>query len=130
MKKMMQYLMLVLFSALVITGCAAILKEDTPAGVKELRLYGLIIDNACAAQHRNDINEFSKSYSKTQALNCTLGYAFYFASEIREFDQESNEKIAQYLKDHNSSLNVDIKCYAANNKLHLVEIILPQKNSK
>lgn len=122
----MNKLIFVLFSALMIIGCTPILKEEVPAGVKELRLFGTIIDNACAAQHKNDMSEFSKTYSREQALQCTIGYAFYSATEIREFDIESNGKIDQYLKD-NSSMSVDIKCYIINNKLHLIEIVMPTK---
>ncbi|OGF47889.1 MAG: hypothetical protein A2452_11990 [Candidatus Firestonebacteria bacterium RIFOXYC2_FULL_39_67] len=112
-----------LFFSLVLTSCATVARED----IRELKLYGMIIDNFCAAQHKEDIDEFSKTYSKDKALNCTLGYAFYSTSGIREFDSESNEKITRYLRDKKSELNAGIKCYELNNKLHLVEIIIPER---
>lgn len=120
---MLKKIAVTLLSIFFVAGCATMQNDVVPAGVEELRLFGMIIDNACAAQHRDNILEFSKTYSREQALNCTLGYAFYTIAEIREFDTASNARIDQYLQKNDSKVKVGIKCYRINNKLHLIEIL-------
>ncbi|OGF50893.1 MAG: hypothetical protein A2231_00940 [Candidatus Firestonebacteria bacterium RIFOXYA2_FULL_40_8] len=127
---MRKYLILILLLSIIFAGCATVLKTDIPSGVKELRSYGKIIDNACAAQHKNDIAEFSATYSIGEALKCTIGYAFYTTSGIREFDLESNDRISRHLREKNADLNIDIKYYVIDNKIHLIEIVLPKKITK
>ena len=119
---MIKNVVFALLAVFVLAGCASI---EQPVEFKELQLYGTIIDNACAVQHKNDMDQFSKTYSTEQALNCTIGYAFYSATGIQEFDPDSNIMIDKYLRSQKSDVNVQIRCYESKKKLHLLEILAP-----
>lgn len=119
----MKILKIIIFMCMfMFMGCSEMINVTKNTEGKEVNYTGKIIDNACVVNHKYDMYEYSKTYPKEVALDCKIGYAIYTDNDIREFDQESNEKIEQYLKSPESTLIVVIKAIESNGVLHLIDI--------
>ncbi|OHD64043.1 MAG: hypothetical protein A2176_05470 [Spirochaetes bacterium RBG_13_51_14] len=76
-----------------------------------MTLSGTIIDNLCAKAHKTSIESFIKTHTKECALmpDCAAsGYSLYHYGALIPFDNESSQKIEQFLKIKDSSLNVTV----------------------
>jgi len=113
MKKLILAIMAVCF----VTGLALAADEAAtqtpapaaPAVVSDtLTLTGDIIDNMCAgAQKPEELAAFIKTHTKECAIKCAdSGYAIFSNGALLKFDAASNAKIAEFLKNPDSKLQV------------------------
>jgi hypothetical protein len=93
---------------------------------ESITLKGTIIDNKCAEANKADLSNFVKMHTKECALmpECAAsGYALYTDEKIlMKFDQESNAKVAEFLKKPASTLNAKVVAKQVGNELSLVSI--------
>ena len=108
--------------AILLAGCTFALGPKSESEGTERLYRGKIIDNACSAAHKDDINSFAQTYDKEKAVQCTLGYCLYFNRTIKEFDSESNGRIVEYLKRPGSTLTVTVIATEIEGKLHIIEL--------
>jgi hypothetical protein len=117
------------FSALLISllfvASMALAAEPAP-GSGTSTLSGVVVDNACASGHKDDLSEFVKTHTKDCALmpNCEAsGYSLVTPDgKALAFDKASSLKIAKFLKTKKGTLNVEVKVKKAGNELVLVSI--------
>ncbi len=114
--------MIIPMLAILLGGCTFSLGPKSESEGTERLYKGKIIDNACSAAHKDDINSFAQTYDKEKAVQCTLGYCLYFNRTIKEFDSESNGRIAEYLKRSGSTLTVTVIASETEGKLHIIEL--------
>jgi hypothetical protein len=93
---------------------------------ESITLKGTIIDNKCAEANKADLANFIKMHTKECALmpECAAsGYALYTDEKIlMKFDQESNAKVAEFLKKPDSTLNAKVVAKQGGDELSLVSI--------
>jgi hypothetical protein len=78
--------------------------------IEEMR--GIIIDNRSLEKYLDDIDRFILRYPKAQAIlpiSFESGYSIYSEGEIYRFNEESNEKIFEFLQERNNVLRVIVK---------------------
>ena len=115
-------MMIIPVLAILLSGCTFALGPRSDSEGTERQYTGKIIDNACSAAHKDDINSFAQTYDKETAVQCTLGYCLYFNRTIKEFDSESNGRILEYLKRRGSTLTVTVIATEIEGKLHIIEL--------
>ena len=94
-------------------------------------MKGTIIDNACASNHMKDMATFIETHTKDCALMPVCvesGYSIYSDGKLTRFNaaNDSNKKIANFLKMKDSKLTVEVGVTKIGDKLDLVSI----KNAK
>ena len=90
-----------------------------------LSFKGDIIDNMCAAANKDRLADFVKTHPKECALmsHCVAsGYSIFADGELYRFDQSSNKKIEEFLKQPDSELQVVVKAEKVGEELKLVSI--------
>ncbi len=109
----------------VVEPAAAVVEEAVPAVeaavaepaveapvVQSMTLKGDIIDNKCAGtQKPKELAEFVKTHPKACALapDCVAsGYSIFVDGKLMKFDDISNPKIEEFLKNENSKLQVSV----------------------
>lgn len=93
---------------------------------ESITLKGTIIDNKCAEANKADLANFVKTHTKECALmpECAAsGYAIYTDEKLlMKFDQESNGKVAEFLKKADSTVNAVVVAKQVGDELSLVSI--------
>ena len=93
---------------------------------ENVTLKGTIIDNKCAEANKADLANFTKTHTKECALmpDCAAsGFAIYTNEKLfMKFDQESNAKVAEFLKKADSTLNAVVVAKQVGSELSLVSI--------
>jgi hypothetical protein len=90
-----------------------------------LSFKGDIIDNMCAAENKDNLGDFLKTHAKECALmtHCVAsGYSIYADGKLYSFDQASNKKIEEFLRQADSRLQVVVRAEKAGKELTLVSI--------
>ena len=90
-----------------------------------LSLKGDIVDNMCAAENKDHLADFLKIHTKECALmsDCVAsGYSIFADGKLYKFDQASNKKIEEFLRQPDSKLQVVLKAEEADKELKLVSI--------
>lgn len=90
-----------------------------------LSFKGDIIDNMCAAENKDHLADFLKTHSKECALmsHCVAsGYSIFSDGKLYKFDQASNKKIEEFLRQPDSKLQVSVKAEKVGQELKLVSI--------
>jgi len=88
-------------------------------------LKGDIIDNMCAGMHKETLAEFVKTHTKECALmpDCVAsGYSLFADGKLYAFDQDSNAKVAEFLKNADSKLQVTVTAKQVGDELSLASI--------
>ena len=90
-----------------------------------LSFKGDIVDNMCAAENKDNLAEFVKTHTRECALmsDCVAsGYSIFTEGKLYKFDQASNTKIEEFLRQPDSKLQVDVKAEKVGTVLKLVSI--------
>jgi hypothetical protein len=88
-----------------------------------MTLTGNIIDNMCADANKDKLAAFVATHSKQCALSCVeSGYAIFADGKLYKFDQDSNARVAEYLKKEDSKLQVVVTAKKVGEELSLVSI--------
>jgi len=99
---------------------------DTAATTTEaIVLKGDIIDNMCADANKDNLAEFVKTHTKECALmpNCQAsGYSIFADGKLSKFDAASNAKVAEFLKNADSKLQVIVTAKQVGDELSLSSI--------
>ncbi|MDD5505470.1 MAG: hypothetical protein PHR73_01785 [Candidatus Omnitrophica bacterium] len=106
------------------TETAAVVATDT-ATPEAMVLKGDIIDNMCAGKHKETLAEFVKTHTKECALmpDCVAsGYSLFADGKLYAFDQDSNAKVAEFLKNADSKLQVTVTAKQVGDELSLASI--------
>lgn len=82
-------------------------------GGNDVILHGIIVDNACAQTHKDNLSEFTKTHEKTCMLkpDCLKsGYSIYAEEDkqLHKFDEASNAKVVDFLKRSDSRVDIVI----------------------
>jgi len=88
-------------------------------------LKGDIIDNMCAGTNKANLAEFVKTHTKECALmpNCQAsGYSIFADGKLYAFDKDSNAKVAEFLKNADSKLQVTVTAKQVGDELNLISI--------
>jgi hypothetical protein len=89
-------------------------------------MQGVLVDNACAGGHKDDMASFVKTHTKDCALmpGCIAsGYSLYTQDgQLLGFSPKSNKSIVAFLKGLNSTLRVEVKVKRTGEILELVSI--------
>lgn len=93
-------------------------------GTETVTIKGDIIDNKCLDAHKTEeLAVFIKTHSKECAIKCeAAGYAIFADGVLSKFDQDSNAKIAEFLKKEDSKLQVTVTAKKSGEVLSLVSI--------
>ncbi len=90
-----------------------------------LTFKGDVIDNMCAGANQDALAEFVKTHTK----ECTLkpgciesGYSVFADGKLYRFDNDSNAKVAEFLKKADSKLQVTVTAKQVGDELSLVSI--------
>jgi hypothetical protein len=92
---------------------------------KTMTLKGDIIDNMCADGNKDNLADFVRAHSKSCALmpNCVAsGYSLFVDGKLHKFDQESNQKIEEFLRKSDSKLQVVVTIEKTEDLISLVSI--------
>lgn len=106
----------------VTTTAAVPAPEPTP---EVMALKGDVIDNTCAGANKDNLAEFIKTHSKQCALmpGCIeSGYSIFADGKLYTFDKDSSAKVAEFLKQADSKLQVSITAKQVGDELSLVSI--------
>ncbi|MFA4993436.1 MAG: hypothetical protein WC571_05660 [Candidatus Omnitrophota bacterium] len=132
MKKILFVLMALCFvSSLAFAQDAAKPAETTMAAdvsttaPEAIVLKGDIIDNTCADANKDNLAEFVKTHTKECALlpNCQAsGYSILADGKLSKFDADSNAKVAEFLKNADSKLQVIVTAKQVGDELSLNSI--------
>ena len=90
-----------------------------------LSFKGDIVDNMCVAENKDNLAEFLKTHTKECALmsDCIAsGYSIFADGKLYKFDQASNKKIEEFLRQPDSKLQVVVKAEKLDTELKLVSI--------
>jgi len=90
-----------------------------------LSFNGDIVDNMCAAANKDNLAEFLKTHTKECTLmsHCVAsGYSIFANGQLYKFDQASNKKIEEFLRQPDSKLQVVVKAEKVGNELKMVSI--------
>ncbi len=88
-------------------------------------LKGIIVDNMCAGANKDTLAEFVKTHTKDCALmpDCVAsGYSILADDKLYKFDKDSSAKIAEFLKNADSKLQVSVTAKQVGDELSLVSI--------
>lgn len=88
-------------------------------------LKGSIIDNMCAGANKDTLAEFVKTHTKDCALmpGCVAsGYSILADDKLYKFDKDSSAKVAEFLKNADSKLQVSVTAKQVGDELSLVSI--------
>jgi len=89
-------------------------------------MNGIIIDVQSASSNKGNIDVFLKTYTKNNALRpeaVASGYGIFLEDGYMKFNAESNAKIAEFLNQPDSRLEVTVKVMIEENEiLNLVSI--------
>ena len=99
-------------------------KTEAPAA-ETMTINGTLIDNLCAGAHKEDLAEFVKAHPKSCAImpDCVAsGYSLVSDGTITKLDNDSNAKIAEFLKKEDSLLQVEVSAVKVGEELSLVSI--------
>jgi hypothetical protein len=109
---------------LFLTATAMLCAAEEPNAV--MTLNGMVIDQACAESHKDDLSNYIKTHTKECALkpeNQKRGYVLLTPdNEVTPFTPKSNAKIIAFLKSSKNSLRVTVKAKLANEQLELLSI--------
>jgi hypothetical protein len=93
---------------------------------ESITLKGTIIDNKCAEANKADLAKFITMHTKECALmpECAAsGFAIYTDAKIlMKFDQDSNVKVAEFLKKSDSTLKAVVVAKQVGDELSVVSI--------
>ena len=105
--------------------CFAVSLAFAQAG-QSVTVKGDVIDNMCLEAHKTeDVAAFVKTHAKQCAVKpvCEAsGYSLFVDGKVNKFDQESNAKIAEFLKKADSQLQVVVVANKNGEELSLVSI--------
>jgi len=90
-----------------------------------LSFKGDIVDNMCAAENKDNLADFLRTHTKECALmsDCVAsGYSIFADGKLYEFDQASNKKIEEFLRQPDSKLQVVVKAEKVGKELKLLSI--------
>jgi len=93
---------------------------------KTITVKGIIIDNMCAIENKNNLSNFIETHDKDCALmsHCAAsGFSLYRDGRLMEFDKESNSRILKFIKTTDSSMNVEVTVKRSGKKWNLLRII-------
>jgi len=99
--------------------------ETAPAMDEAMVLKGVVVDNMCAAANKDTLAEFVKTHTKDCALmpDCVAsGYSILADGKLYKFDKDSNAKVAEFLKNADSKLQVSVTAKQVGDELSLVSI--------
>ena len=102
-----------------VTTDAAVTTPETIA------LRGDVIDNMCAGANQDNLAEFVKTHTKECALKpgcLNSGYSIFADGKLYAFDKDSSAKVAEFLKQADSKLQVTITAKQVSDELNLVSI--------
>ena len=88
-------------------------------------LKGDVIDNMCAGANKDKLAEFVKMHTKQCALmpGCIeSGYSIFADGKLYAFDKDSSTKVAEFLKQADSKLQVTVTAKQVGDELSLVSI--------
>ena len=93
------------------------------AAPEAIVLSGTIIDNMCAGANKDTLAEFVKTHTKECALQCmNSGYSIFANGKLSKFDNDSSAKIAEFLKNADSKLQVTVTAKQVGDELSLISI--------
>ncbi|MDD5130976.1 MAG: hypothetical protein PHS66_08040 [Candidatus Omnitrophica bacterium] len=104
---------------------AADMPAAAAAASEEMMVKGDIIDNMCAGANKDKIAEFVKTHTKECALQPACiesGYSIFADGKLYAFDKVSSAKVAEFLKQADSKLQVAITAKQVGDELSLVSI--------
>ncbi|MBP7836139.1 MAG: hypothetical protein KA022_01520 [Candidatus Omnitrophica bacterium] len=90
-----------------------------------LVLNGVIIDVQSAGKNKDNLDGFLTTYTKTEALMpeaIASGYGIFLQDGYMKFDNESNAKIAEFLSQSESTLEVTVKASTGVGKDDILEL--------
>ncbi|MCX5699649.1 MAG: hypothetical protein NTX01_08355 [Candidatus Omnitrophica bacterium] len=90
-----------------------------------IALKGDVIDNMCAGANKDNLVEFVKTHTKECALKpgcMDSGYSVFVDGKLYAFDKDSSAKVAEFLKQADSKLQVIITAKQVGDELSLVSI--------
>ena len=90
-----------------------------------LVLNGVIIDVQSAGKNKDNLDGFLTTYTKTEALMpeaIASGYGIFLQDGYMKFDNESNAKIAEFLSQPESTLEVTVKASTGVGKDDILEL--------
>ena len=128
MKKFLLIAILLCAAATVAFAQPTVTTTTTPApaaatAVETITLTGDVIDNMCADANKDNLAAFVATHAKQCALSCAdSGYAIFAEGKLTKFDQDSNAKVAEYLKKEDSKLQVVVTAKKIGEELSLVSI--------
>lgn len=97
-----------------------------PAAPAATTIMGTIIDNMCAnAQSPATLGDFVRTHTKSCATmpQCAAsGYSLYSNGRLMKFDQASNTKIEEFLRQGDSKLDVIVEVQETPEGLSLISI--------
>ena len=109
-----------------VTTPAATVTTDAAVTTPEaVVLKGDIIDNMCAGANKGTLAEFVKTHTKECALKpgcLDSGYSIFADGKLYAFDKDSSAKVAEFLKQADSKLQVTITAKQVGDELNLVSI--------
>jgi hypothetical protein len=86
-------------------------------------LKGDVIDNMCAGANKDKLAEFVKTHTKDCAISCmNSGYSIFTDGKLYAFDKDSSTKVAEFLKQADSKLQVIVTAKQVGDELSLVSI--------
>ncbi len=108
------------------TTDAAVIAPVVATTPETIALKGYIIDNRCASANNKDtLGEFVKTHTKqcaTLPACMESGYSIYADGKLLAFDKNSNAKVAEFLKNADSKLQVSVTAKQVGDELSLVSI--------
>ena len=88
-------------------------------------LNGVIIDVQSAGKNKDNLDGFLTTYTKTEALRpeaIASGYGIFLQDGYMKFDSGSNAKIAEFLSQPESTLEVTVKASTGVGKDDILEL--------
>lgn len=97
-----------------------------PAAPAAMTVMGTIIDNMCAnAQNPGTLGDFVRTHTKSCATmpQCAAsGYSLYSNGRLMKFNNASNAKVEEFLRQGDSKLDVIVEAEETSDGLDLVSI--------
>lgn len=126
MKKTVFLMLAMCFVASLALAQEGAMTPASPAAVTAdtMVLTGTVIDNMCAAaQKPEQLAEFVKTHTKQCAIQCeSSGYSIFADGTLSKFDQDSNVRIAEFLKKEDSKTDVVVTVKKVGEELSLISI--------
>ncbi len=95
-------------------------------GDDAIMLVGTIVDNKTLENHKDDLDIYLPTYTKENALkpeSVQSGYSIVYENGTMKFNDDSNDKIAEFLNKPSSSLQVSVKVLLGKDESDLLSLV-------